>query len=378
MDFHLSLLQHILLSIFCMLYFSTVDAFAQNPVPTDTKPLSIGIAGLTHDHVHGILDRPDKGDIEIVGIAEPDKALAMRYIKRYGLSESLWFASLEEMLEAKKPEAVCAFNSIYEHLAVVKACAPRKIHVIVEKPLAVNMEHANQMEKLAKENNIFLLTNYETTWYASNQLAYEMVHGQGEMGDIRKVVVHDGHKGPVEIGCSKEFLHWLTDPKMNGGGAIIDFGCYGANLMTWLMKGEKPLSVTAVTQQIKPEIYPKVDDEASIILTYPKSQAIIQASWNWPISRKDMEIYGQNGQMFVDDHEQVRYQEDNESPEEKIIAPPLKQSYSDPFAYLAALVRGTIAPENDLSSLPINMIVVEILDAAVQSAETGQTVYLKR
>jgi hypothetical protein len=51
-----------------------------------------------------------------------------------------------------------------------------------------------------------------------------------------------------------------------------------------------PLTVTAVTQQIKPEIYPRVDDEATIILTYLHAQGILQASWNWPFDRKDMEV----------------------------------------------------------------------------------------
>jgi predicted dehydrogenase len=46
------------------------------------------------------------------------------------------------MLEAVKPTAVLAFGSIYDHLAVVEACAPRGIHVMVEKPLAASLEHA--------------------------------------------------------------------------------------------------------------------------------------------------------------------------------------------------------------------------------------------
>jgi predicted dehydrogenase len=70
--------------------------------------------------------------------------------------------------------------------------------------------------------------------------------------------------------AAPEFLQWLTDPVLNGGGALTDFGCYGADLATWFMNGETPLTVTAVTQQIKPDLYPKVDDEATIILAYKK------------------------------------------------------------------------------------------------------------
>lgn len=241
----------------------------------NTKPLRIGIAGLTHDHVGWLLSRARDSDIQIVGIAEKNRELAERYLKKYNLSMDLVYSSLEEMLDKSKPEAVCAFNSIYEHLEVVKACAPRKINVMVEKPLAVSVDHAKQMEALASKYNIYLLTNYETTWYGSNAKVVQMLDS---IGDLRKIVVHDGHHGPKEIGVSKEFFEWLTDPVKNGGGAVIDFGCYGANLITWLMKGEKPVSVFAVLQQIKPDIYPKVDDEATIIITYPKTQGIIQAS----------------------------------------------------------------------------------------------------
>jgi predicted dehydrogenase len=345
----------------------------------EQKPVRIGIAGLTHSHVHWILGRPDRGDIEIVGIAEPNRALAERFAQRHGFSMDLVYDDLETMLEATQPEAVTAFNSIYGHLEVVEACAPRGIHVMVEKPLAVSMEHAKAMEKAAKAGNIHLLTNYETTWYGSTHQAFEMIHGEKQIGDIRKIVVHDGHPGPKEIGVNDEFLEWLTDPKLNGGGALIDFGCYGANLITWLMQGEKPQSVMAVTQQIKPHIYPKVDDEATIILTYPKTQGIIQASWNWPVNRKDMEVYGQTGYINTVDGTRMRIRLNASSPEQLMEASARTTPYDDPFAYLSAVLHGEIkvAP-TDLSSLPVNMTVVEILDAARRSAASGKSVELSR
>ena len=345
----------------------------------EKKPVKIGIAGLTHSHVHWILGRPDKGDIEIIGIAEPNRALAARYAERYGFSMDIVYDDLATMLEATQPEAVTAFNDIFGHLEVVEACAPRGIHVMVEKPLAVSVEHAKAMEKAAKAGNIHLLTNYETTWYGSTHQAFEMIHGEKQIGDIRKIVVHDGHPGPKEIGVNEEFLEWLTDPKLNGGGALIDFGCYGANLITWLMQGEKPQTVMAVTQQIKPDIYPEVDDEATIILTYPKTQGIIQASWNWPINRKDMEVYGQTGYINTVDDTRMRIRLNASSPEQLMEAPARTTPYDDPFAYLSAVLRGEIkvAP-TDLSSLPVNMTVVEILDAARRSAASGKSVELSK
>src|SRR4026207_1578996 len=149
------------------------------------KPLRIGVVGLVHAHVHWILGRENKGDIEIVGIAEPNRELATNYSKQHGYSMNMVYTSMEEMIEKTKPEAVVAFNSIYDHLKVVEYCAPRGIHVMLEKPLAVSMDHAAKMLALAKKHNIHLLTNYETTWYGSNERAYSIIKEEKAIGDIR-------------------------------------------------------------------------------------------------------------------------------------------------------------------------------------------------
>lgn len=337
-----------------------------------TQPLRIGIAGLSHTHVHWLLSRADDGDLEIVGIAEADRSLAERYLKQYNLPVSLLYSTLEEMLDRAKPEAVAAFNPINEHVGVVRLCAPRKIHVMVEKPLAATLEQAREMQGLAKKYGIHLLTNYETTWYASNYAAKEQLK---TLGHIRKLVAHHGHPGPKAIGVNAEFLVWLTDPVKNGGGAITDFGCYGANLFTWLMNGERPLSVTAVTQHFQPDVYPRVDDEATIIVSYANAQGIIQASWNWPYNRKDLEAYAQEG-FVVADKKTLVLQKGND---EKTDVPltPLTRPFHDPFAYLAAVVRGEIQVKpGDLSALENNMLVMEILEAAKESASTGKTIHL--
>ena len=340
------------------------------------RPVRVVVAGLTHTHVHWILGRADRGDIEIVGIAEPNRDLARRYTERHGLSMDLVHDDLETLLERARPDAVTAFGTIREHLAVVEACAPRGIHVMVEKPLAVSLDHARRMAALAREHGIHLLTNYETTWYGSNRRVYEMVHQDDALGAIRKMVVHDGHAGPVAIGVNEEFLEWLIDPEHNGAGALTDFGCYGADLMTWLMKGQRPLTVTAVTQHLQPDVYPKVDDEATIVLTYPGAQGIIQASWNWPFSRKDTHVYGERGYVHALDASRLRIRVGESGETQADVSPP-PAPLDDPFAFLAAVVRGDIVPApDDLSSLELNLVVMEILDAAMESARTGQRIDL--
>ena len=338
-------------------------------------PLRLGMAGLEHGHASGFLSRyRDSKDVDLVGIAEPDRDVAARYIKRSRLDPSTVYPTLEAMLDQAKPQAVVAFTSTAGHLAVVTACARRKIPVMMEKPLAVGVEQARAIEHAAAEGGIPVLVNYETTWYPSNHAAYALAKGTKALGEIRKVVIHDGHRGPREIGVQPEFLAWLTDPDENGAGALFDFGCYGANLMTWLMDDARPTSVTAVTQRFKPEIYSRVDDEATIILEYPGAQAIIQASWNWPFDRKDMEIYGRTGQVLTVAQNGLRVRLAGK-PEEVRQAPGLASPEDDFLRYFEAVVRGEVKPSG-LSSLRNNLIVVEILDAARRSAATGRKVQL--
>src|SRR6267378_1602251 len=287
---------------------SSVDLRAQTK-PADKReeaPLRVALAGLVHGHAFGFFDQfQQRADLQVVGIAESDRQLTAQFAKRYGLAPGLFYSDLEEMLKATHPQAVLAYTDTYDHRRVVEICARYSVPVMMEKPLAVSAGDARAIEKAARAGKIQVLVNYETTWYRSNQAAYDLVH-QNAIGEIRKIVVHDGHQGPKEINVGPEFLGWLTDPKLNGGGALFDFGCYGADLATWLMDGRRPDSVTAVTQQIKPDVYPRVDDEATLVLTYPHAQAIIQASWNWPFSRKDMEVYGQRGYAITVGRDAVR------------------------------------------------------------------------
>jgi predicted dehydrogenase len=343
------------------------------------KPLRLGIIGLSHDHVHGVFQNMSNPDIEIVGIAEPDTTLVTKYVNLYHLNRKIIFSSTEELIAKTKPEAVSVFTPISDHIKVVRICAPEKIHVMVEKPLSINYGQAKEMYDLSQKWGIEIITNYETTWYPVTKDAYIKTIEENFIGEPRKMVIHDGHKGPIEIGCSKNFTDWLTDPDQNGGGAIIDFGCYGADLISYFMNGERPTSVTAITQQIKPGMYPKVDDEATIIVTYPKMQGIIQASWNWPFSRKDMEIYGTKGYIITSDNVHMMVRTNEQSPEQMLTIDKDKAIAQNPFSFLAWVVRGKVKlSPNDPSSLSLNLVAMEILDSAIRSAKSGTTIYLNK
>jgi predicted dehydrogenase len=359
-----------------LLILSAVTVAAPAAAQTPAPPMRLAIAGLVHGHVTSFLRGAlARKDVQVVGVFEPDAALLKKYAADFQLPDTVLFTDLAAMLDRAKPEAVASFTNTLDHPVVVEAAATRHIHVMMEKPLAVSNAHAQRIRRAAENGKIQVFVNYETTWYQSHGALWTMFKEKKAAGEIRKMVAMDGHNGPKAINVQPEFLDWLSDPVRNGGGALYDFGCYGANLMTWMMANQRPVAVTAVTQQLQPSVYPKVDDEATILVEYPTAQGIIQASWNWPINRKDFEVYGERGQAIATGGNSLRVTMPKEK-ETSVTLDPLPQDQRDSISHLIAIVRGTVKP-NALSSLENNLIATEILEAARESARTHRRVLLQ-
>jgi glucose-fructose oxidoreductase len=368
-----------LLTFLCCAIVPAIPAPVESPLP-----LRLAIVGLAHGHVLGFLrgsalvpagGAARRPDIEIIAVVDPSRDLFDKYAKEFHFPPEMYFSTVEDMASHVHPQAALVFTSTFDHTKAVEDCARHGIHVMMEKPMAVSYKDALAIADASRRGHIHVLVDYETTWYASNKAAHDLVE-KGTLGDLRKVVVRDGHRGPKLIGVQPEFFAWLTDPKLNGAGALYDFGCYGADLMTWLMHDQQPLSVTAVTQQQQPEVYPKVDDEADMFLKYQNTIAIVQGSWNWPFDVKNMDVFGRTGyaKTITRDDIEIRQQGAREAEVER--AEPVPAPYDDPLHFLTAVIRGQASEEGTLSSLKTNMIVSEILDAARRSAQTGQTVKL--
>ncbi|MEM1072398.1 MAG: Gfo/Idh/MocA family oxidoreductase [Planctomycetota bacterium] len=344
-------------------------------VSAQDGPLRLAVIGIEHGHVEGALwNAMNRDDIELVGVSGRDRALFDRFAEKYGLDESLFYADAGEMLDATKPEAASVMTRTSEHLWAVTLCAPRGVHAMVEKPLDFDADRARAMADVAADAGILLLTNYETSWYRSVRTAKTMMVDEGS-GPIRRAVFRHGHQGPVAIGCSLTFYGWLTNPAANGGGAITDFGCYGAAIMTWLRGGELPISVTATTRTLQPDLYGGVDDDATIVLTYPDATAVIQASWAWTHDLKEMDLYSEQASLHAGKWDELHLREPD-GPLEQVTTLEDAPGGGGEWAYLKAVVRGE-AEVDPLSGIEVNLAVAEILDAARESARTGRAVELE-
>ena len=339
------------------------------------EKLHVVIVGLSHDHVNRMLDKNKAGEIIIVGITETDQQLSKKKKTAYQLPDSIFYKDLKTALKKNHPDLVMVYNPPTQHLAVIETCMPLHIPVMLEKPLCSSNAEAAKIQLLSKKFNTKVFTNFPSAWYTS---FIELAKRANEMGAINKMFMHGGHRGPIEIGCSKDFTNWLTDPAKNGGGAITDFGCYGACIMTELMKGKKPVSVFAVARHLKPSVYKKADDDATIVLEYPNSTGIIEASWNWPYTIMDAGAYSKDvyllASQFNEGKETPSLQSKNEKETKaETIATP---KYKDEVEYLTAVIKNGATDNINLLSLERNIIIVQIIDAARRSVKEGRKIVL--
>jgi predicted dehydrogenase len=335
----------------------------------------LAIVGLDHDHVWGILkDIAQVPGADLVAIADPHPELVQK-AKRVVPAGVKFYSNYVAMLDQVKPQAVIITTQTDHHLPILRECARRRINVEMEKPMATTAADAREMERLADAAHIKLMVNYFNNWLPSYQQLYAGVRA-GKVGPIQKLIAQFGHQGPREIGVSKEFAAWLYDPVKNGGGAMMDFGCYGAALALWL-KG-RPTSVFARSLKLKVAQHNAVEDDAVIVLQYPDATAILEPSWDWPFSVGRTRVFGPQGSLLAM-HDALLFRAPNttvsaEFPDGRAVPlAPLPPEKANPIAYFIEHIQRNM-PISGLLAARLNVQVNEILDAAKESIRTGRAV----
>jgi len=331
----------------------------------------LGVIGLTHSHAWGHLRAAAQApDVELVGVADPHEDL-WEEARRVSKLQLKFYSDYRKLLEEARPQAVLSFVENNRHLEIVQACAPRKVHVMFEKPMASTLADARRMEQLARQHGIRLMINYPVAWRPETQAAYEQVQ-KGVAGKVWRARFLGGHGGPggsgPEAGPNRYFHAWLDDPVKNGGGALIDFGCYGASYLRWYLG--KPASVFAVVNRLKPEKY-NTYDNAVLVLSYPNGVGIIEGSWDLPRSFSDLEVFGDKGSVHLAQKLEVYKGRERE----EVQAPPLPEDQRSAVVYFISRIRSG-GPLHPLVSPEFGVDVMEILEAARQSIATGRAIRL--
>jgi predicted dehydrogenase len=195
-----------------VLVFLTAAAAASPQPPT------IAVIGLRHSHVWGHIGKMIEGKpAKLVGVAESIPSLVDEATRR-GVPASAVFKDYKTMLDERKPALVWAFVENNRHLEIVEACAPRKIHVIFEKPLAASLRDAQNIRRLSLQHGIYVMTNYQMAWWPS-QLAAKGAIDAGVIGKVWRLRGVVGHGGPGKAaGLNEVFFRWLTDPERRAPG----------------------------------------------------------------------------------------------------------------------------------------------------------------
>ena len=349
----------------CFLFLTLLSAATLGA--QDTR---IAVVGLVHSHVWGHLAKMIKGDAaKLVGIAEPNPELVAE-ARKMGAADAVIFSDYKKMLDQTKPQIVWAFVENNRHMEIAEACATRKIHVMFEKPLAASYKQAVAIRALARKHGIQVLTNYQMAWWPANYAAKKLVEAD-ELGKVWRVRGVVGHGGPGSTGARNQyFFAWLTDPVQNGAGALMDFGCYNALWSLWYLG--KPDSVYAQVNQLRPETFPKVEDNSTMILSYKNGVALLEGSWDLPRSFQDLEVFGLRGSVYMANGK-VELRKGRETKD--VPLEPLAPERAEPIAFIIHAIRSG-KPIEGLTALDINVDVVEIIEAAKMSVKTGRAIRL--
>ena len=200
------------------------------------------------------------------------------------------YYSEADLLADPEVQAVYVATPVYlHHRQALQAAAAGK-HVLVEKPIAMNATEAEEMIAACKTAGVYLTEGYMMKHHALNAKASEMVQN----GDIGQVVF-----ARAQLSCWYPSIPgaWRQDPKLGGGGALIDMATHCYDLLQYII-GSKIKEVVAFTDTLTHD-YP-VDDSSTTLLRFENgAHAVVDAFFNVPDSagQARLELYGNKGSI---------------------------------------------------------------------------------
>ncbi len=343
--------------------------------------LSVGVLGLSHDHVWGNLAALRAGEHgRLVAAAEPDAALRDRLRALDGGVEV--HESFDALLARRDLDAVFVFSDNRTSAELGVRALARRLPVMLEKPMAADLPGARALLGVARSAGVPLMVNWPTAWRPALRHGLSLA-ADGAVGTPIQLSHRGGHAGPREFGCSPQFCDWLYDPRRNGGGALVDYCGYGAVLCRLVLG--RPQAVTAVTP---PPRTPGLvaEDNAVVVLAYPGALGLLEASWTQIGGEPAfaMIVYGERGTLLVHQPRATREGERAGSgtvqlvgPDGgRIVEPPaLRAEERDGPTHFLACVRAG-REVTAFCAADIACDVQEVLAAGLRSAATGRRVEL--
>ena len=261
-----------------------------------TENFRIAVLGLDHDHVWTVAAEFQASDgVDVIAAADRDGQLRAKAERDLGV---LTYENFTELLDRERLDAVCIYTDNRSSAELAIDAALRGLHVLVEKPMAKNATDAERMIDAAEQNGTRLMVNWPFAWWPNLQLATRMVLDENTIGRLLQVRYRGAHEGIVAMGHSQQFADWVEDEERAGGGALVDYCCYGAVLARVLLG--QPNAVSGLAGNFcRDDI--SVEDNAVILMQYPRAMAIAEASWtqHGKLGAYAPMIYGETGSLLV-------------------------------------------------------------------------------
>jgi predicted dehydrogenase len=322
--------------------------------------MRVGVAGLTHGHVWGLIDSFKK----VPGVVMAAVADKTPLLEKAAPGFERTYADYRDMLDKERLDALIVTSNNVESANIAVEALRRGIPCLVEKAMAANAADADRMLAAMRESGKTLMINWPLAWSPWLHELKARIDA-GEIGQVFNLRYLNGHYGPKEIGCDEWFVGWLYDEKLNGGGAIADFCSYGAALCRWLFG--MPETVYCLRQNYTKD-YEVSDDFAECLLKYPRAQATIIGTWahyGSDIGANPV-VNGKTGTLGIQDRKLIK----TAAGAEAQTIEPRPMEIGNPAEYFFRCIREGRKPEGILDP-EIAADACRILDAAIKSSASG-------
>jgi predicted dehydrogenase len=349
------------------------------------------IAGINFDHFHmGDLLRhvAEHPRAQLVGICDEKAPRLAEAAGKLRIPADRVFTDYRRCMEEARPDIVILCPAPNDHAAWTRRIAAYDVHVMVEKPFAGSLQHADQMIRAMKSHT--LMINWPSQWSASHRKAFAVV-SRGTIGNVMNVWHFGGNRGPLWHGADKdektakqvekEKPHSWFYKRAQGGGSLLDYLGYGTTLGTWFQGGKRPIEVTAVVDAPKGL---QVDEHSIVVARYAHGLSRFETRWGtftdpWTIQpqpRCGFVIAGTEGTLSSYDYDPfVTVQTRTRPKPHRIAAPKPKAPHQNPVQYLIDCLDRE-RPLQGPVSVAQSRIGQEIVDAAMKSARLKKTVKL--
>lgn len=223
----------------------------------------------------------------LVGVWDDDEVRGREAAQRF---RTTWTADLDALLRSCTAVAVCSETS--NHPLLIERAAAHGVAVLCEKPLGTSLAECERIATAVRRAGVPFMQSFPKRFDPVSHWLREQIHA-GELGTITLVRIRHGHF----YGLQEDFRQrWYVRRDFAGGGALLDEGIHGADLLAWIFG--MPESVTATLSDAALGL--EVEDLAIATWRWPTGMlAELTASFSFAAADVSIEVYGNRGTVLV-------------------------------------------------------------------------------